>query len=150
VACSSRLETSAPGIYAAGDVAEWDSALHGGPALVEHFEVAVEQGAVAARNMLGGAEDFETVPYFWSDLGDWATIEYVGVGVGEAVIRGSLEDGSFTAFYVEGGEAARARVVGAATVGRADDLDHARRLIRARATPDRAALADEATDLSTL
>ena len=153
VACSSRLETSAPGVYAAGDVAEWDSALHDGPALVEHFEVAVEQGAVAARNMLGGSEDFDTVPYFWSDLGDWATIEYVGVGVGEAVIRGSLDDGSFTAFYVDpgpGGDAERARVVGAATVGRADDLDHARRLIRARATPDCAALADKATDLSTL
>jgi hypothetical protein len=59
---------------------------------------------------------------------------------------------------VEAGEAGRAgtpgpsreRVVGAATVGRADDLDHARRLIRAQATPDRAALADETIDLSTL
>jgi 3-phenylpropionate/trans-cinnamate dioxygenase ferredoxin reductase subunit len=145
VACSGRLETSVPGIYAAGDVAEWDSALHGGPALVEHFEVAVEHGAVAARNMLGGSEEFDAVPYFWSDLGDWATIEYVGVGVGEAVIRGSLDAGSFTAFYVAG-----ARVVGAATVGRPDDLDHARRMIRARAEPSRAALADEAADLSEL
>jgi 3-phenylpropionate/trans-cinnamate dioxygenase ferredoxin reductase subunit len=126
VACSGRLETSAPGIYAAGDVAEWDSALHGGPALVEHFEVAVEHGQVAARNMLGGAEDFDTIPYFWSDLGDWATIEYVGVGMGSEVeIRGSLDDGSFTAFYRSDG-----RVVGAATVGRPDDLDEARELIR--------------------
>jgi 3-phenylpropionate/trans-cinnamate dioxygenase ferredoxin reductase subunit len=168
VACSSRLETSVPGIYAAGDVAEWDSPLHGGPALVEHFEVAVEHGSVAARNMLGGDEEFDTIPYFWSDLGDWATIEYVGVGLGDAVIRGSVDDGNFTAFYVSdvgpgGGAAGRpggsgaaspgspvARVVGAATVGRGDDLDHARRLIRAHATPTRAALADEATDLSTL
>jgi 3-phenylpropionate/trans-cinnamate dioxygenase ferredoxin reductase subunit len=88
--------------------------------------VAVEHGQVAARNMLGGAEEFDTVPYFWSDLGDWATIEYVGVGIGSEVdMRGSLEDGSFTAFYRSGG-----RVVGAATVGRPDDLDEARELIR--------------------
>jgi 3-phenylpropionate/trans-cinnamate dioxygenase ferredoxin reductase component len=147
IACSARLETSVSGIFAAGDAAEWESALHGGPALVEHFEVAVEQGAVAARNMLGGAEQFDSVPYFWSDLGDWATIEYVGVGIGngDAVIRGSLDDGSFTAFYLDG-----ARLVGAATIGRADDLDHARRLVRARAEPPRDALADERTDLSAL
>jgi 3-phenylpropionate/trans-cinnamate dioxygenase ferredoxin reductase component len=147
VACDARLETSVPGIYAAGDVAEWQSSLHGGSALVEHFEVAVEQGAVAARNMLGGNEEFDTLPYFWSDLGDWATIEYVGVGIGDgdAVIRGSLDDGSFTAFYLDG-----ARLVGAATVGRAEDLDHARRLVRARAEPARDALADERADLSTL
>jgi 3-phenylpropionate/trans-cinnamate dioxygenase ferredoxin reductase subunit len=147
VVCSARLETSVPGIYAAGDVAEWESALHGGAALVEHFEVAVEQGQVAARNMLADGEGpaFDSVPYFWSDLGDWATIEYVGVGVGEAVIRGSLDDGEFTAFYLDG-----PRVVGAATVGRADDLDHARRMIRAQAEPDRATLADDGSDLSAL
>jgi 3-phenylpropionate/trans-cinnamate dioxygenase ferredoxin reductase subunit len=89
----------------------------------------------------------DLVPYFWSDLSDWGTIEYVGVGVGQAVVRGSLEDGSFTAFYsVEGDD----RLVGAATVGRPDDLDHARRLIRERGTPSRAALADEGTDLASL
>jgi 3-phenylpropionate/trans-cinnamate dioxygenase ferredoxin reductase component len=131
VACSAQLETSAPGIYAAGDVAEWTSALHGGErALVEHFEVAVEQGQVAAQNMLGGSVEFDTVPYFWSDLGDWATIEYVGVGVGSDVeLRGSLDDGAFTAFYRDGD-----RVVGAATVGRPEDLDEARELIRATAS----------------
>jgi 3-phenylpropionate/trans-cinnamate dioxygenase ferredoxin reductase subunit len=93
----------------------------------------------------GDGPAFDSVPYFWSDLGDWATIEYVGVGVGEAVIRGSLDDGDFTAFYLDG-----PRVVGAATVGRADDLDHARRMIRAQAEPDRAALADDDSDLSAL
>ena len=82
------------------------------------------------------------MPYFWSDLADWATLEYVGVGIGsgEPVVRGSLDDGDFTAFYLDG-----ERVVGAATVGRAEDLDHARRLIRSRATPGRDALADEGT-----
>ena len=149
VLCSSRLETSAPGIFAAGDVAEYEAPLHdAGRAKVEHFEVAVEHGRVAARNMLGGDESLDDlVPYFWSDLSDWATIEYVGVGAGQAIVRGSLEDGSFTAFYVVEGNG---RLVGAATVGRPDDLDHARRLIRDRATPDPAALADDGTDLASL
>jgi 3-phenylpropionate/trans-cinnamate dioxygenase ferredoxin reductase component len=147
VACSGGLETSVSGIYAAGDVAEWDSALHGGPARVEHFEVAVGHGRVAARNMMGGSEEFDDVPYFWSDLDDWATLEYVGVGIGsgEPVVRGSLDGDSFTAFYLDG-----ARVVGAVTAGRSDDLEEASRLIRARAEPDAAALADEGTDLRKL
>jgi 3-phenylpropionate/trans-cinnamate dioxygenase ferredoxin reductase subunit len=137
VACSSGLETSAPGVYAAGDVAEWESALHGGSARVEHFEVAAGHGRVAAGNMLGGSSVYEEVPYFWSDLGDWATIEYVGVGIGsgEPVVRGSLDGDSFTAFYLDGD-----RLVGAATVGRSDDLDEARKLI----------LAGEGADLSSL
>jgi 3-phenylpropionate/trans-cinnamate dioxygenase ferredoxin reductase subunit len=142
VACSARLETSVSGIYAAGDVAEYESALHGGPALVEHFEVAVEHGSVAALNMMGAGREFETVPYFWSDLADWGSLEYVGVGVGQAVIRGSLDRGDFTAFYLDG-----PRVVGAVTSGRSADLDAARRLIRDRAEPDRDALTDEGTDL---
>jgi 3-phenylpropionate/trans-cinnamate dioxygenase ferredoxin reductase component len=146
VACSSRLETSAPGIYAAGDVAEWHSPLLDGPARVEHFEVAVAHGRVAALNMLGREPvEFDEVPYFWSDLSDWATVEYVGIAPGETVLRGSLDSGDFTAFYLDGG-----RVVGAATVGRSGDLDHARRLIRDRATPARDALTDEGTDLAAL
>jgi 3-phenylpropionate/trans-cinnamate dioxygenase ferredoxin reductase subunit len=145
VACSSRLETSVPGIYAAGDVAEWDSPLHGGAALVEHWEVAVEHGRVAAQNMLGRDREYDTVPYFWSDLADWAALEYVGIGPGEAVVRGSLDDGDFTAFYLDG-----ERVVGAVTNGRPGDLDHARRWIRERATPGREALADEAADLAAM
>jgi 3-phenylpropionate/trans-cinnamate dioxygenase ferredoxin reductase subunit len=137
VACSAGLETSVLGIYAAGDVAEWESSLHGGPALVEHFEVAAGHGRVAARNMLGGDERFDEVPYFWSDLGDWASLEYVGVGIGsgDPVVRGSLDDDSFTAFYLDGG-----RVVGAVTAGRSEDLVHARELIAARAEPDLAEL----------
>ena len=145
IACSASLETSVPGIYAAGDVAEWESALHGGPALVEHFEVAVGHGRVAALNMLGGDVAYDEVPYFWSDLADWATLEYVGVGVGEAVIRGSLDDGAFTAFYLDSG-----RVVGAVTNGRSADLDDARRMIRAGTRPAPEALADEGTDLAGL
>jgi 3-phenylpropionate/trans-cinnamate dioxygenase ferredoxin reductase subunit len=132
VKCSSRLETTAPGIYAAGDVAEWDSPLHGRRARVEHHEVAVAQGRTAARNMLGADVAHEEVPYFWSDLGDWATLEYVGVDTpGDPVIRGSLDDGSFSAYYL----ADDGRLVGALVVNRPGDLDEARELIAARATP---------------
>ena len=145
VACSSTLETSAPGVFAAGDMAEWDSPLHGGPARVEHFEVATEQGKTAALNMLGRDRPHEVVPYFWSDLSEWATLEYVGVGAGEPVVRGSVDDGDFTAFYLDGD-----RLVAALTLGRSGDLDHARRLIAEHAAPDRAALADERTDLAQL
>jgi 3-phenylpropionate/trans-cinnamate dioxygenase ferredoxin reductase component len=145
IACSSRLETSVPGIYAAGDVAEFESSLHGRRAKVEHFEVAVAQGRTAALNMLGRDVAHEVVPYFWSDLSDWATIEYVGVGLGEPVVRGSIDEGEFSVFYLDGD-----RVVGGLAVARSGDIEQATRLISERATPGRAALADESTDLASL
>jgi 3-phenylpropionate/trans-cinnamate dioxygenase ferredoxin reductase subunit len=144
--CSASLETSLPGVYAAGDVAEYQSSLHGRAARVEHFEVAVEHGRIAARAMLGQEVAHEAVPYFWSDLSDWATLEYVGIEAGAPVVRGSIDEGDFTAVYVDDG----GRVVGAATVGRSDDLEAAKRLIVERAMPDGAALADEGTDLGSL
>jgi 3-phenylpropionate/trans-cinnamate dioxygenase ferredoxin reductase subunit len=139
-ACSASLETSLPGVYAAGDVAEWDSPLHGRAARVEHFEVAAGHGATAARAMLGQPVSHDVVPYFWSDLSDWATLEYVGLEAATRapVVRGSLDDGDFTAFYLGDG----GRLLGAATVGRSDDLEHAKRLITERATPGAEALAD--------
>jgi 3-phenylpropionate/trans-cinnamate dioxygenase ferredoxin reductase subunit len=146
VACSSRLETSVPGMYAAGDMCEWDSPLHGGPVRVEHWDVAAEQGKTAARNMLGADVPHDVVPYFWSELADWAKLEYVGIYSGDKqVIRGSLDDGEFTAFSLDGD-----RVVSAVTVGRPEDLMHARRWIAERGTPDPAALADTGTDLAEL
>jgi 3-phenylpropionate/trans-cinnamate dioxygenase ferredoxin reductase subunit len=146
VACSSRLETSVPGIYAAGDVCEYDSPLHGRPVRIEHWDVAAEHGRTAARNMLGADVPHEVVPYFWSDLADWAKLEYVGAGDGDRqVIRGSLDDGEFTAFSLDAD-----RLVAAVTVGRPEDLMHARRFIAERATPDPAALADTGSDLGTL
>jgi NADPH-dependent 2,4-dienoyl-CoA reductase/sulfur reductase-like enzyme len=117
-----------------------------GPTRVEHFEVAVAHGRTAARNMLGQGVAHDEVPYFWSDLSDWATLEYVGVATGDSeVARGSIEGGDFTTFYLEGD-----RVVAALTAGRSDDLEHAKRMIKDRATPDRDKLADESADLGSL
>jgi 3-phenylpropionate/trans-cinnamate dioxygenase ferredoxin reductase subunit len=126
VKTSATLETSADGIFAAGDMCEYDSVVHGRPMRIEHEEVAAAQGATVARNMLGAGEPHREVPYFFSDLSDWAALEYVGPAQSwdDDVVRGSLDDGEFSVWYLEDG-----RVRAALSVGRPGDLDHARRLI---------------------
>ncbi len=143
VKCSSRLESSVPGIFAAGDICEYDSPIHGRHMRIEHWDVAFTQGKTAALNMLGRDQPHHVVPYFFSDLADWIGMEYVGPGSGDVVIRGSIDDGEFTAFYLDDGE-----VKAALTVGRSDDLEAARRFIKEHSKPDPAALADLGSDLA--
>jgi 3-phenylpropionate/trans-cinnamate dioxygenase ferredoxin reductase subunit len=95
--------------------------------------------------LLGRGVEHDAVPYFFSDLADWTSMEYVGPGSGDTVVRGSLDDGDFTAFYVRD-----RRVTAALTVGRSDDLEHAQRFITERTEVEPAALADEGTDLGSL
>jgi 3-phenylpropionate/trans-cinnamate dioxygenase ferredoxin reductase subunit len=145
VRCSAQLETSAPGIYAAGDIAEYDSELWG-PLRVEHWDVARTQAETVAANLAGNEVAHRELPYFFSDLADWASLEYVGRGSGDPVIRGSVEDGEFAAFYRDD----QGRITAALSVERSDDLEHARRWISGRAAPDPGALADPDADLAEL
>lgn len=150
IRCDSRLRTSAEGVYAAGDVAAYDSVVHGRRIRVEHWDVAFNHGKTAALNMLGRDIPHEVVPYFFSDLADWASLEYVGPASSwdREVVRGSLDDGEFSVWYLSEG-----RVAGALSVGRSSDLDDARRLIASGVALDeaeQARLGDAAADTAAI
>jgi len=105
IRCDATLRTSATGVYAAGDVCEYASPVHDGRHVrIEHEDHAERQGETAARNMLGAAEEHRVVPYFFSDLADWASLEYVG-GTAQwdsERVEGSMEEGRFSVWYLEG------------------------------------------------
>jgi len=148
VLCDAQLRTSAPGVWAAGDVASYASRPNGRRIRIEHWDVAFNHGKTVALNMLGREVEHDVVPYFFSDLADWASLEYVGPAQrwDREIVRGSLDEGEFSVWYLAGG-----RVEGALSVGRSDDLEHARRLIASREPVREAdALGDLSSDLSAL
>jgi 3-phenylpropionate/trans-cinnamate dioxygenase ferredoxin reductase subunit len=126
IVCDQRLESSVEGIFAAGDVCSYDSVLHGRRLRVEHWDVALQQGRHAGAAMAGEEKPYAELPYFFSDLADWTSLEYVGPASewDEIVWRGDRDSGEFTAFYLAAG-----KVAAALAVGRSEDLTHARRMI---------------------
>jgi len=149
IVCDSGLESSVEGIFAAGDCCSYESELHRRRVRIEHWDVAFQQGRHAARAMLGEKSPYRVVPYFFSDLSDWAALEYVGLGGpwDELVWRGNREGGEFSAWYLDSD-----RLVGVLSVGRGEDLLDARRPIES-GTPlgaGRELLSDLGADLAAL
>lgn len=141
----SSLLTSAPDVFAAGDVA---NALHpftGTHLRSEHWANAIAGGKVAALSMLGQDAVLDDIPYFYTDQFDLG-MEYSGFGTltgdAELVVRGSLETREFIAFWVRGGQ-----VVAGMNVNTWDVQEAIKGLISSRRTVDTARLADPQTPL---
>jgi 3-phenylpropionate/trans-cinnamate dioxygenase ferredoxin reductase subunit len=140
------MQTTIPGVFAAGDVARHEHPVFG-PMRVEHFDNALKMGETVARNMLGAEVVFDDPHWFWSDQYD-VQIQMAGFAPTweRMVVRGSLEDRSFCAFLLDADGVLRSSV----SIGWPRDVRRSFELIRRQARPDPAALADPAVDLRTL
>jgi 3-phenylpropionate/trans-cinnamate dioxygenase ferredoxin reductase component len=139
-------KTSAPNIFAAGDVANAWHPFYERHIRVEHWANALNQGPAAARSMLGDTVSYDRIPYFFSDQYD-VGMEYSGYATDwdEVVFRGDRDSGEFVAFWLADG-----RVVGGMNVNVWDVNAHVQALIRSRQQVDAGALRDTDTPLESL
>ena len=146
VVANEHLETSAPGIFAAGDVVNAWHPFYEERVRVEHWANALNQGPAAARSMLGENESYDRIPYFYSDQYD-VGMEYSGYATSwdKVVFRGDREGGEFIAFWLRDG-----LVVGGMNVNVWDVNQYVQALIRSRRPVDGAALIDPDTPLESL
>jgi 3-phenylpropionate/trans-cinnamate dioxygenase ferredoxin reductase subunit len=141
-----HLQTSAPGVFAAGDVANAHHPFYGEPVRVEHWANALHQGPVAARAMLGRSAVYDRLPYFFSDQYD-VGMEYAGFARtwDRVIFRGDPASREFIAFWLTGD-----RVVAGMNVNVWDVIDPIQRLIGERVAVDDRRLADPDVPLDEL
>jgi 3-phenylpropionate/trans-cinnamate dioxygenase ferredoxin reductase subunit len=146
VEVSATLETSVPGIFAAGDVASAWHPFYQRRLRTEHWANAEFQGSAAGRSMLGGSVPYDRIPYFYSDQYDLG-MEYTGWASpsDQIVVRGSLADRQFVAFWLADG-----RVVAGMNANIWDAAKPIEGLIRSRAVVDVDALGDPSVPISEL
>jgi 3-phenylpropionate/trans-cinnamate dioxygenase ferredoxin reductase subunit len=140
------LQTSAPGVFAAGAVANAWNPFYGERIRVEHWSSALNQGPAAARAMLGEPVSYDRIPYFFSDQYD-VGMEYSGYAPvwDEVVFRGQPADGEFIAFWLR-----ERRVLAGMNVNVWDVNEHVQALIRSGQPIDAGALGDADTPLDSL
>ena len=139
------LRTGVDNVWAVGDVARHDHPVFG-PIRVEHFDNAMKMGAHVAKNLLGANAVFDDAHWFWSDQYD-AAIEMAGFATqwDDMVVRGSIEDRSFSAFLLKEGQ-----LLSTFSMNRKSDVRRSMPLISARIHPERDRLADPELDLRAL
>jgi 3-phenylpropionate/trans-cinnamate dioxygenase ferredoxin reductase subunit len=147
VLVDAALRTSAPDIYAVGDIAAAEHPLLGGRIRTEHWANALKQPAVAAAGMLGQQAEYVELPYFFTDQYDLG-MEYAGhaPAYDRVVFRGDVDGREFVAFWLDAGN----RVLAGMNVNVWDVLDDIKSLIRAKRAVDPAKLSDPQTPLGEL
>ncbi|HEY6537837.1 MAG TPA: oxidoreductase C-terminal domain-containing protein, partial [Candidatus Dormibacteraeota bacterium] len=143
VAVDQRCQSSRAGIFAAGDVASWWSPRWERRLRVEHYDNAHQQGLYVAGSMLGEQDEYDPIPYFWTEQYQ-AMVQQVGVidNATRPVLRGDPASGRFSVFHLRGD-----RLSGCTTVNRFPDLAAARRVITAGAPIPPGLLEDQGSDL---